>query len=62
MGMAMSNRQNLIYTIFFSQIYLTTAFVYLALGASAVIALFIKRLMLTLAHSSIPWISLPIKD
>jgi sterol desaturase/sphingolipid hydroxylase (fatty acid hydroxylase superfamily) len=55
MGMAMTNRQNLIYTIFFSQIYLTTTLVYLGLGPAAVVALFIKSLITTLAHSSIPW-------
>ena len=32
MGMAMASRQNILYTIFFSQIYLTAALVYLGLG------------------------------
>jgi sterol desaturase/sphingolipid hydroxylase (fatty acid hydroxylase superfamily) len=55
MGMAMASRQNLWYTIFFSQIYVTAALVYLGLGASAAVALVIKSLITTLAHSSIPW-------
>jgi sterol desaturase/sphingolipid hydroxylase (fatty acid hydroxylase superfamily) len=55
MGMAMASRQNLWYTIFFSQIYVTAALVYLGLGASAAVALVIKSVITTLAHSSIPW-------
>src|SRR5581483_3045216 len=34
MGMAMASRQNVIYTVFFSQIYLTTSLTYLGLGYS----------------------------
>ena len=55
MGMAMASRQNAIYTIFFSQTYLTTALVYLGLGIPAVIVKAIKSTITTLAHSSIPW-------
>lgn len=55
MGMSMANRQNLWYTVFFSQIYLTTALVYLGLGASAVVVLAIKQVITTMAHSSIRW-------
>lgn len=55
MGMAMASRQNVIYTIFFSQTYLTTALVYLGLGIPAVIVKGIKGTITTLAHSSIPW-------
>jgi len=55
MGMAMASRQNIIYTIFFSQTYLTTALVYLGLGIPAVIVKGIKGTITTLAHSSIPW-------
>jgi sterol desaturase/sphingolipid hydroxylase (fatty acid hydroxylase superfamily) len=55
MGMAMANRQNLIYSIFFSQLYLTAALVYLGLGAAAAVALATKSVITTLAHSSIPW-------
>jgi sterol desaturase/sphingolipid hydroxylase (fatty acid hydroxylase superfamily) len=55
MGMAMSNRQNLIYTIFFSQIYLTSALTYLGLGAPAVFVLALKSVITAMAHSSIPW-------
>lgn len=55
MGMAMASRQNVIYTIFFSQTYLTTALVYLGLGAPAIVVRAIKGTITTLAHSSIPW-------
>jgi len=55
MGMAMASRQNVIYTIFFSQIYLTAALVYLGLGIPAIAVRIIKSTITTLAHSSIPW-------
>ncbi|WP_236676105.1 sterol desaturase family protein [Chryseolinea lacunae] len=55
MGMAMASRQNIIYTIFFSQTYLTTALVYLGLGYPALFVRGIKSIITTLAHSSIPW-------
>jgi sterol desaturase/sphingolipid hydroxylase (fatty acid hydroxylase superfamily) len=55
MGMAMASRQNIIYTIFFSQIYLTAALVYLGLGIPAIAVRVIKSTITTLAHSSIPW-------
>ena len=55
MGMAMASRQNFIYTIFFSQIYVTATLVYLGLGAPAIIVQVIKGLITSLAHSSIPW-------
>ncbi len=55
MGMAMASRQNLIYTFFFSQIYLTTTLVYLGLGPAALVVGGIKATITTLAHSSIPW-------
>jgi sterol desaturase/sphingolipid hydroxylase (fatty acid hydroxylase superfamily) len=55
MGMAMASRQNIIYTIFFSQIYLTAALVYLGLGYAALFVTGIKSLITTAAHSSIPW-------
>jgi sterol desaturase/sphingolipid hydroxylase (fatty acid hydroxylase superfamily) len=55
MGMAMASRQNIIYTIFFSQTYLTATLVYLGLGAPAVSVHAIKSVITTLAHSSIPW-------
>lgn len=51
----MAGRQNLLYTVFFSQTYLTTTLVYLGLGASAVVVLAIKQVITTLAHSSIHW-------
>jgi len=55
MGMAMASRQNVIYTIFFSQIYLTAALTYLGLGYAALFVTGIKSLITTGAHSSIPW-------
>lgn len=55
MGMAMASRQNIIYTIFFSQIYLTTALVYLGLGFPVLFVTGIKALITTGAHSSIKW-------
>ena len=55
MGMSMASRQNAIYTIFFSQTYVTSILVYLGLGPAAVAVLTIKSLITTLAHSSIPW-------
>ena len=55
MGMAMASRQNLIYTIFFSQIYLTAALSYLGLARQALMVLTIKSVITILAHSAIPW-------
>ncbi|ARS40977.1 sterol desaturase [Sphingobacteriaceae bacterium GW460-11-11-14-LB5] len=55
MGMAMASRQNVIYSLFFSQTYLTTALVYLGLGIPAVVVKGIKGAIVTFAHSSIPW-------
>jgi sterol desaturase/sphingolipid hydroxylase (fatty acid hydroxylase superfamily) len=55
MGMAMASRQNMIYTLFFSQTYLTIALVYLGLGYPALFAKGLKSLITKLAHSSIPW-------
>jgi sterol desaturase/sphingolipid hydroxylase (fatty acid hydroxylase superfamily) len=55
MGMAMAGRQNLIYTIFFSQTYLTVALTYLGLGYAALFVKVIKSLITTGAHSSIAW-------
>jgi sterol desaturase/sphingolipid hydroxylase (fatty acid hydroxylase superfamily) len=55
MGMSMASRQNVFYTFFFSQIYLTAALSYLGLGAAALIVQGIKGTITTLAHSSIPW-------
>lgn len=55
MGMAMASRQNAIYSLFFSQTYLTTALVYLGLGIPAIVVKGIKGAITTLAHSSIPW-------
>ncbi|MEI6948934.1 sterol desaturase family protein [Paraflavisolibacter sp. H34] len=55
MGMAMASRQNIIYTLFFSQTYLTTLLVYLGLGYPALFVKGIKSLITKLAHSSIPW-------
>ena len=55
MGMAMASRQNLLYTIFFSQIYLTAALTYLGLGYAAIFVTGLKSLITTAAHSSIKW-------
>lgn len=55
MGMAMASRQNLIYTIFFSQIYLSAVLIYLGLGYQAIFALGLKSLITLGAHSSIAW-------
>jgi sterol desaturase/sphingolipid hydroxylase (fatty acid hydroxylase superfamily) len=43
------------YAIFFSQIYVTSALVYLGLGPSALVVSAIKSMITTLAHSSITW-------
>ena len=55
MGMAMASRQNIIYTIFFSQIYLTTALTYLGLGYAALFVTGVKSIITSAAHSSIKW-------
>ncbi len=55
MGMAMASRQNVIYTLFFSQTYLTIALTYLGLGYAALFVKVIKSFITTGAHSSIPW-------
>ncbi|HMF78707.1 MAG TPA: sterol desaturase family protein [Bryobacteraceae bacterium] len=55
MGMAMASRQNLIYTFFFSQTYLTAILVFVGLGPAAVVVRTIKSIITTTAHSSIPW-------
>ena len=51
----MAGRQNAIYTIFFSQTYLTSILVYLGFGPAAVVVLGVKSTITTMAHSSIPW-------
>ena len=55
MGMAMASRQNIVYTIFFSQIYLTAALTYVGLGYAALFVTGIKSIITLAAHSSIPW-------
>ncbi|MCE7064083.1 sterol desaturase family protein [Dyadobacter sp. CY326] len=55
MGMAMAGRQNFIYTVFFSQTYLTVALTYMGLGYAALFVKVVKSLIVTGAHSSIPW-------
>lgn len=55
MGMAMTGRQNIIYTAFFSQIYLTVTLTYFGLGYPALFVGGIKSLITTAAHSSIKW-------
>jgi sterol desaturase/sphingolipid hydroxylase (fatty acid hydroxylase superfamily) len=55
MGMAMANRQNFIYTILFSQIYLLAVLTYLGLGPAALFVGVLKGIIGLAAHSSIPW-------
>jgi sterol desaturase/sphingolipid hydroxylase (fatty acid hydroxylase superfamily) len=55
MGMAMASRQNYIYTIFFSQTYVTATLVYLGLGFPALFVRGIKSVITLAAHSSIKW-------
>src|SRR5581483_10749541 len=55
MGMSMAGRQNIIYTIFFSQIYLTAALTYLGLGEAALFVGAVKSIITLSAHSSIAW-------
>jgi sterol desaturase/sphingolipid hydroxylase (fatty acid hydroxylase superfamily) len=55
MGMSMASRQNALYSLFFSQTYLTSILVYLGLGPSAVVVLTVKSMITTLAHSSLAW-------
>jgi sterol desaturase/sphingolipid hydroxylase (fatty acid hydroxylase superfamily) len=55
MGMAMASRQNFIYTVFFSQIYLTAALVYLGLAGPALLVTVLKSCITLSAHSSIAW-------
>ena len=55
MGMAMASRQNFLYTVFFSQIYLVAALVYLGLGPAALFVTVIKSVITMAAHSSIAW-------
>ena len=55
MGMAMASRQNYLYTIFFSQTYVTVTLVYLGLGFPALVVRGIKSLITLGAHSSIKW-------
>jgi sterol desaturase/sphingolipid hydroxylase (fatty acid hydroxylase superfamily) len=55
MGMSMASRQNVIYSIFFSQTYLTSILVYFGFAPAAAVVLGVKSTITTLAHSSIPW-------
>ncbi|PWT79116.1 MAG: sterol desaturase [Bacteroidetes bacterium] len=55
MGMAMASRQNFIYTVFFSQIYLTATLIYLGLGYAALFVTVLKTFITLSAHSSIAW-------
>ncbi len=55
MGMSMASRQNIWYTFFFSQTYVTTILVYLGLGYPALFVKGLKSLITKLAHSSIAW-------
>ncbi len=55
MGMSMASRQNIVYTFFFSQTYLTATLVYLGLGFPALFVRVIKSVITTFAHSSVAW-------
>lgn len=55
MGMAMASRQNFIYTVFFSQIYLVAVLSYLGLGPAILFVTVIKSVITLAAHSSIAW-------
>jgi len=55
MGMAMASRQNFIYTVFFSQTYLTATLTFLGLGLPALFVKVIKSFITLGAHSSIAW-------
>ncbi|MES2238803.1 MAG: sterol desaturase family protein [Bacteroidota bacterium] len=55
MGMAMASRQNFIYTVFFSQIYLTATLTFLGLGLPALFVTVIKSFITLGAHSSLAW-------
>ena len=55
MGMAMASRQNFLYTVFFSQIYLTATLTYLGLGVPALFVLVVKSFITLGAHSSLAW-------
>jgi len=54
-GMAMASRQNFIYTILFSQIYLVATLTYLGLGLPALFVTVLKSIITLSAHSSIAW-------
>jgi sterol desaturase/sphingolipid hydroxylase (fatty acid hydroxylase superfamily) len=55
MGMAMAGRQNFIYTVFFSQIYVVATLIYLGLGAPALFVTVLKSIITLSAHSSVKW-------
>jgi len=55
MGMAMASRQNALYTIFFSQTYVTTTLAFFGLGGAGIVVHAVKSIIVTLAHSSIAW-------
>lgn len=55
MGMAMASRQNFIYTVLFSQIYLVATLTYLGLGLPALFVTVLKSIITLAAHSSIAW-------
>jgi sterol desaturase/sphingolipid hydroxylase (fatty acid hydroxylase superfamily) len=55
MGMSMANRQNVLYTVFFSQLYLTATLTYLGLGYAALVVTGLKSVITVTSHSSILW-------
>ena len=55
MGVAVYFRNNLIHVLLFSQVYLVVTLVYLGLGYPALFVAGLKSLIVSAAHSSIPW-------
>jgi sterol desaturase/sphingolipid hydroxylase (fatty acid hydroxylase superfamily) len=55
MGVAVYARNNMIHVLLFSQVYLVVTLVYLGLGYQALFVTVIKTIIVTAAHSSMPW-------
>jgi sterol desaturase/sphingolipid hydroxylase (fatty acid hydroxylase superfamily) len=55
MGAVMTNRQNIIYSVLFSQLYLTAILSYLGLGLPALFVGTAKAIIVYAAHSNIAW-------
>jgi sterol desaturase/sphingolipid hydroxylase (fatty acid hydroxylase superfamily) len=55
MGATMTNRQNIIYSVLFSQLYLTAILSYLGLGLPALFVGTLKAVIVYAAHSNLAW-------